>query len=103
MIQQASHFLDGSPTLGILDPTVAPGELLVISENDILAIDVIGFDLVSPLLLGDVNQDGEVNFFDISPFIVILLSGEFQAEADTNQDGFVNFFDISPFVALFKS
>ena len=101
--QQASHFLDGSPTLGILDPTVAPGELLAISENDILAIDVIGFDLVSPLLLGDVNQDGEVNFFDISAFIVILLSNGFQEEADTNQDGFVNFFDISPFVALFKS
>jgi len=45
---QASHFRDSLLTqtpLGILDPTVAPGELLTISQNDILAFDVIGFDL----------------------------------------------------------
>ena len=45
---QASHFRD-SPlnqvSRGILDPSANPGELLVISQNDILAFDVIGFDL----------------------------------------------------------
>lgn len=43
---QASHFLESSSTLGILDPVAAPGELLTISQNDILAFDVIGFDLI---------------------------------------------------------
>ena len=52
------------------------------------------------LQLGDVNQDGIVNFLDISPFIAILSSGGFQAGADTNQDGAVNFLDISPLIAL---
>lgn len=96
--QQASHFLDRIPTLGILDPTVAPGELLGISDNDILALDVIGYDVACAL--GDLNQDGDVNFSDISPFIVILTNGGFLKAADTNQDGEVNFFDISPFIVL---
>lgn len=51
------------------------------------------------LLLGDVNQDGVVNFLDISPFISILSTGDFLAEADINQDQEVNFLDISPFIA----
>lgn len=42
---QASHFLDNQ-SLGILDPTVAASQLLVISQNDLLALDVIGFDLI---------------------------------------------------------
>lgn len=51
-------------------------------------------------LLGDVNQDGSVNFLDISAFIAVLSGGGFQAEADTNEDGSVNFLDISAFIAL---
>ena len=46
---QASHFLDnvfGSTSLGILDPTVAAEERLLITENDIRAFDVIGFDRI---------------------------------------------------------
>ena len=39
-----------------------------------------------------------VNFLDISPFISVLSSGEFQLEADVNQDGAVNFLDISLFI-----
>jgi hypothetical protein len=59
--------------------------------------------------LGDVNNDGVVNFADINPFVA-ALSGEiyfYQHHpngnwdcADCNQDGIVNFADINPFVAL---
>ena len=101
---QASHFLDGVPSLGILDPTASLGELLAISENDILALDVIGYDLVAvpPPLLGDVDLDGVVNFLDIGPFIALLLNGDFQVEADTNEDGVVNFLDIGPFIVILQ-
>jgi len=51
-------------------------------------------------LLGDVNLDGEVNFFDISPFIDVLAAQGFQNEADINLDGIVNFFDIAPFITI---
>lgn len=48
--------------------------------------------------LGDVSRDGSVDFLDISPFIQLLSSGEYQLEADTNPDTQVNFLDIGPFI-----
>ena len=48
--------------------------------------------------LGDVNLDGDINFFDISLFIEALFTGEFQAEADCDENGIVNFFDIASFI-----
>jgi len=99
--QQASHFLDGFPSLGILDPTAAAGELLLISDNDILVFDVIGYDLA--FILGDVNLDGVVDFSDIPDFVSILQFGGFLEEADTNRDTVVNFLDIAPFISLLQS
>jgi len=55
---------------------------------------------ITVTLLGDVDLNGEVNFFDIQPFIAILSSSGFQAEADCNMDGVVNFLDISAFIAI---
>ena len=52
------------------------------------------------VLLGDVNLDGAVSFLDIAPFISVLSSGEFQAEADCDESEVVNFLDISPFIAI---
>ena len=51
-------------------------------------------------LLGDVNLDGTVNFFDIAPFIALLTNNGFQAEADIDQNGEVNFADILPFIGI---
>ena len=44
--QQASHWKD-SLGLGVMDPTAAPGELLIPTSLDFRAFDVIGFDLVA--------------------------------------------------------
>ena len=52
------------------------------------------------IILGDVDQDGEVTFSDIAPFIQILSSGSFLEEADCNQDGEVTFADIPFFIAI---
>ena len=56
--------------------------------------------LESPFLLGDVNRDGVVDFFDIQPFINVLSTQTFQAEADIDESGVVNFFDIAPFIEI---
>ena len=56
-----------------------------------------------PVILGDVDQNGVVNFLDIPPFIVILTTSNFQAEADVDQSGAVNFLDIAPFVEVLTS
>jgi hypothetical protein len=44
--QQASHWKD-SLGLGIMDPTAGQGELLLIRPNDVLAFDVIGWNLAA--------------------------------------------------------
>ena len=57
-------------------------------------------DLVAAFLLGDVDMNGAVNFSDIPQFIAVLLSGDYQVEADCNQDDAVDFLDIPPYVAI---
>ncbi len=59
--------------------------------------------LIGAGILGDVNQDGLVNFLDVAPFILVLTSNGFQEEADTNQDGAVTFLDIFAFINLLAS
>ena len=44
--QQASHWKDNF-ALGLMDPTIAAGELGVISALDVRALDTIGYDLAS--------------------------------------------------------
>lgn len=56
-----------------------------------------------PILLGDVNLSGTVDFLDINPFIDRLANATFQAQADMNQDGDVNFLDIAPFITTLSS
>ena len=55
------------------------------------------------VLLGDVNLDKTVDFFDIGPFIEILLSGEFHPEADMDGSGKVDFSDIALFIGLLSN
>ena len=59
--------------------------------------------MVSGVLLGDVNLDGAVNLLDVGPFIELLNTGDFQAEADINMDGAVNLLDVDPFIDLLGS
>jgi hypothetical protein len=42
--RQASHWKD-SLSLGIMDPTAANGELLVLRPNDMRAMDLIGYEI----------------------------------------------------------
>ena len=50
--------------------------------------------------LGDVNQDTEVDYNDIMPFIGVLLTEDYKSEADINQSNAVNLFDIPPFIVM---
>lgn len=58
---------------------------------------------ISAPILGDTNQDGEVTFEDINPFIAVLSANTFLAQADCNQDGVVDFLDVAPFIAILAS
>ena len=67
------------------------------SPNATLTVTLVA--TTSNGLLGDVNQDGVVDFFDIAPFIAVLSDQIFQFEADINGDTVVDFLDIAPFIA----
>jgi len=96
--------LAGSPAIGAGGtPSVSIGNTDQRGEPRILdgQIDIGSFEFSpSAFLLGDVNQDGIVDFSDISPFISILQAGGFLDEADVNRDGVVDFADISFFIDL---
>lgn len=55
------------------------------------------------VLLGDINLDGLVNLLDVAPFVDLISTGVFQAEADLNGDGIVNLLDVGPFVDLLSN
>ncbi len=49
----------------------------------------------------DWNNDGSLNFFDVSGFLVDYAAAD--ARADMNQDGQHNFFDVSEFLAAYNA
>ncbi|MFK7760425.1 MAG: GC-type dockerin domain-anchored protein [Phycisphaerales bacterium] len=49
--------------------------------------------------LGDYNEDGNLDFFDISAFLEGFSAGD--SSSDYTGDGIFNFFDISAFIAAF--
>jgi len=57
---------------------------------------------VPDVLKGDVDMDGDIDFSDIAPFIAVLQSGVFQAEADVDCSTVVDFADIPAFIALLQ-
>jgi len=84
---------DGMPFSYVLFST--NGTVDFFSPNATLTVT-----LVSPVLLGDVDQDGVVGFSDIPSFIAVLQTGIYLEQADCNQDGEVTFADIGPFIAI---
>lgn len=52
------------------------------------------------ILLGDANQDGEVNLLDIQPFATTIAISQFCVNSDINRDGIVNLLDVEPFIFL---
>ena len=91
----------GEATNAWIDDVRIYDEVLSLAALESVRLNGIG--LPEPVLLGDTNQDGVVNFLDISPFISILSGAPFLAEADTNEDGVVDFLDINSFIALLSS
>ena len=84
--------------------TLFQGDDFYLNTDPTISSFVVASDAAArDILLGDVNQDGIVDFLDISPFIGLLSTGGFLEEADCNQDGAVDFQDISPFIVILAS
>ena len=91
----------GSPR-GFFNGQIA--ELIVydraLSATELADVELYIAQKWGPIVLGDCNQDGVVNFSDIPPFIRLLQAGAFLLQADTNQDDMVDFSDIPPFISI---
>ena len=74
------------------------------SINDLFAEHyvVFGRATASAVLKGDVDMDGAVGFSDIVPFVAVLQSGVFQAEADCDCSTVVDFADIPAFIDILQ-
>ena len=75
-------------------------EFIGTSPTNSIGLAFDNYNATTGIRLGDVNLDGSVNLLDVAPFIELITTGMFQAEADVNQDGVVNLLDVQPFVAL---
>ena len=54
-------------------------------------------------LLGDINQDNEINVLDVVVLVNLILVGEYQSNADLNDDTETNILDIVLLVSLILS
>ena len=103
----AAFIVDAMGMVGIFDINGQPQDLADFGlDATSMITDLESFGMPNPGLpvmggmLGDVDMNGMVDFFDIQPFIDLLSNGEFQFEADIDGDGEVTFFDIQPFIDI---
>ena len=67
---------------------------------DLANLDYMCFGEVTSHVIGDVNNDGEVNIADVNAVINIILSDGGNSLADVNDDGEVNIADINAIINI---
>ena len=99
-VEDTFDIITGASISGTFSEIIMPeGFNLAVSYLDtVVRVEVLDGEF----LVGDVNKDGLVNFSDISPFILVLSSGQYQEEADANEDSIVSFADIVNFIMLLQ-
>lgn len=87
-------------------PGIEPSEPLYIvfaqGDGEAQLDDAIAWvedNLLAAPCPADINNDGSLNFFDVSAFLTAFNTGD--PAADINNDGMLNFFDVSTFLGAF--
>ena len=63
----------------------------------------LAYTFLDNALPGDADNDGEVNLLDVAPFVALISSGEYVAQADVNFDGSIDLLDVGPFVDILSN
>ena len=75
------------------------GQTLLLEATD-GAVAVQTLTVQIPILIGDVNCDGNIDLLDVGPFVDAIIAGVFDPKADINGDGMVDLLDVGPFVTI---
>jgi hypothetical protein len=97
LIVRAADLDGNSPAIAddlvvLVDPLANP----ITNGSSLNSIDLSG--TICP---ADLNRDGQLDFFDVSAFLIRF--GEQNPGADMNQDGMFDFFDVSQFIVLYMN
>jgi len=107
----STTFVEGENFVLFSGVVIGAGDVLDISSTNDLTfreVTLSGFQIVNvggggtPVLKGDVDMSGAVDFGDIPAFIAVLQSGGFQDEADTDCSTVVDFADIPAFITILQ-
>lgn len=79
------------------DRVMFPGDVVV----EDLVLTLSGIVESGAPCIADINNDGMLNFFDVSAFLSAFSSGNLIV--DLNNDGMLNFFDVSAFLSAFSA
>ena len=86
--------------------TFAVGGILAPELSDLpstsIRIETFTVEIMSDVIKGDADMDGDVDFDDIPAFIAILQAGMFVAQADADCDLDIDFDDIPAFIAILQ-
>lgn len=73
---------------------------IVVPEGVIVQSDST-FDYTQSVCIADINDDGQLDFFDVSQFLTLFQAGDLGV--DFNGDGDLNFFDVSAYLVAFQA
>jgi len=87
----------------LFDLALNPGEntVTVVALEDSGNATILTETVTLNTCQADLNNDGVLNFFDVSAFLSAYSSGDLLA--DFNDDGVLNFFDVSAFLTEFNT
>ncbi len=87
----------------LFDLALNPGEntVTVVAIEDSGNAAILNETVTLNTCQADLNNDGALNFFDVSAFLSAYSSGDILA--DFNDDGTLNFFDVSAFLTEFNT
>ena len=99
--------LGDSFTIATVSGTIAnlPNEAIGDAGNGrVFGVSAVGNEIVVTVMSdcpADLNNDGSINFFDVSAFLVAYNA--MNPTADFNNDGLYNFFDVSAFLVAYNA
>lgn len=85
---------------------VSVSDIIFVKSTDLAEVELADVTAEDGVLMGDVNNDGKINIYDVAGVITIMNGGDTSqlnvAAADVNGDGNTNIYDVAAILQLMK-